>query len=77
MEVYSDDTPLPLTPGPSHQLADNTGTIVVEQSCLDVEIWLNNILQKELKKQDLEYRSLVDYDVQLYEVRTQVSIRVV
>ena len=65
MEIYRGDQPLPIT----HHVSDNNGSVVVEQSRLDTELWLNGVLGAELKSRGLDYRSLIDYDLQLYEVR--------
>ena len=68
VEVYRGATPLPLISGPAHQLNDVDGGVSVDQNSLDVELWINSVLPAELKRCALEYRSLMDYDIQLYEV---------
>ena len=42
--------------------------MVVQQSSLDIEVWLNKTLQIELKRNGLELHCLVDYEVQIAEV---------
>ena len=66
IEVYHADRPLLLTAGPTHLVCDDNGRVVVEQSRLDVELWINITLKVELTKRRVEYRSLID--IQLYEV---------
>ena len=68
VEVYRGATPLPLLSGPTHQLSAVNGGVTINQSSLDVELWINGVLQAELKGCGLNYRSLMDYDIQLYEV---------
>ena len=68
MDVYRDATLLPLVAGPAHHLSDDSGGVSVDQSVLDVELWLNCVLQVQLEKNRLHYRSLMDYDIQLYQV---------
>ena len=70
VEVYRGATPLPLLSGPTHHLVTVSGDVSVNQSVFDVELWINGILQAQLEKIGLHYRSLMDYDVQLYQVRT-------
>ena len=65
VDVRREDMPVSLTTGHTHQ---NSGAVFVEQSSLDVEFWINSVLEAEMKKQGLEYRSLMDYDLQLYDV---------
>ena len=65
MDVHREDLPISLTTGSTHQ---NSGAVCVEQSSLDIEFWINSVLEAEMKKQGLEYRSLMDYDLQVYDV---------
>ena len=67
MEIYYRDQPLPTT----HQ---NSVSAVVKQSRLDIELWLNSVLGAEIKSRGLDYRSLIDYDLQLYEVRLSTRL---
>ena len=62
MDIYHGDRPLPTT----HQ---SSTSVVVKQSRLDIELWLNSVLGVEIKSRGLDYRSLIDYDLQLYEVK--------
>lgn len=62
VEIYHGDRPLLIT----HH---NNASVVVKQSRLDIELWLNSVLGAEIKSRGLDYRSLIDYDLQLYEVR--------
>ena len=70
VDVYRGATLLPLVTGPAHHLSDLSGGVSVDQSILDVELWLNGVLQAQLEKVQLHYRSLMDYDIQLYQVHT-------
>ena len=72
VDVYRGATLLPLVTGPTHHLSDVSGGVSVDQSVLDVELWLNGVLQVQLEKSNLHYRSLMDYDIQLYQVCTQL-----
>ena len=42
--------------------------VVVCQSSLDVELWVNGALQSELDSEGFTFHSLTDYDLQLVEV---------
>ena len=70
VDVYRGATLLPLVTGPTHHLSNVSGGVSVDQSVLDVELWLNGVLQVQLEKNNLHYRSLMDYDIQLYQVYT-------
>lgn len=67
VEVYHEDVHLPMT-SPAHHSPDSSGAMSVDQSSLDVELWINSFLETEMKKRGLDYRSLMDYDIQLYDV---------
>ena len=42
--------------------------VVVCQSSLDVELWVNGAVQSELDSRGFTFHSLTDYDLQLVEV---------
>ena len=42
--------------------------VVVSQLSLDVELWMNEVLQGELEGRGFTFHSLTDYDLQLVEV---------
>ena len=48
-------------------------SVVVSQSSLDVELWLNGALQSQLEARGFTFHSLTDYDLQLVEVGGHVS----
>ncbi|MCG8625688.1 MAG: hypothetical protein MJE68_27275 [Proteobacteria bacterium] len=68
VDVYRGGRLLPLTTGPAHPPSNVSGGVSVDQSVLDVELWLNGVLLSQLEKIGLHYRSLMDYDIQLYQV---------
>lgn len=47
--------------------------VVVCQSSLDVELWVNGALQSELDSRGFTFHSLTDYDLQLVEVSPLMS----
>ena len=68
MDVYRGGMLLPLTTGPTHPPSNVNEGVSVDQSILDVELWLNGVLLTQLERRGLHYRSLMDYDIQLYQV---------
>ncbi len=53
------------------QAASSTG-VVVWQSSLDVELWLNEALLEGIQEEGFTFHSLTDYDLQLVEVSTEI-----
>lgn len=47
----------------------------VQQTGLDVELWMNETLQSELEARGFTFRSLTDYDVQMVEVGNSIVQR--
>jgi hypothetical protein len=44
------------------------GEVCIQQVSLDVELWVNGVLERELTARHITYHSLTDYDLQLAEV---------